>query len=372
VRTHAPEIRRDRDGASLRHAHSPSLTRAPQVASDRWSPRVDGAYQRQRSFAFEGISIFPVDADTIVSTERYQFSTTIRLPRRERDSGGPTPDAPTGQVATGEPESIGEELAEGQTGELRVFTSSYPEDPDTDSVVGNLTYSPSVTVSPDEPKDKKDFGSTWGNHIRTAKGGRIHRGTAGFEVTLTYENPIVIRVFKDAGPRGQTNIESDTDPNIKAGNYPKVASDLTPGPRDVPPRGQFWSRDLTLIHEGFHAKDGKKFCGDAVAAEQAALSKQTASTVAEVNALLKPIPDRVIAARAKGMAPPGNEDRAYADGAAAYRSRADKIRARGKAGKYTASLDLLFPEEDVGVKLAEDGEPSLTEEVTPPPPESVS
>ncbi|HET6467780.1 MAG TPA: hypothetical protein VFG43_05310 [Geminicoccaceae bacterium] len=275
--------------------------------------------------------------ETQARVERYGLSATIRIAGPERDADGtaegfawPPPAVPAPEPAPG-----ARDLAEGESAELPVFTSSYPLDPDADSISASLTYSPSVAVSGKEPKSKQDFGTTWGNHIRSS-GGRISRDTGVFKVTLTYENPIVIKVYKDTGPRGQVDIASESDPDIDAGNYGKVASDLTPGSDDRPPRQKFWARDLTLVHEQFHATDGQKFCKAAVAAEEAALNKQTAATMDEVKQLLKDIPDRIIQARAAGMTPPASEDRAYADGAPLYKARADAIRTQGKAGKYPA------------------------------------
>jgi hypothetical protein len=273
--------------------------------------------------------------ETRTWTERYRFSAAIRMSPAECDAdvtaeGHPWPPPMTPQP---EPEPGLEDLAEGESAELPVFTSSYPPDPDADAISASLTYSPSVTVSPDEPKSKTDFGYTWGNHIRTS-GGRISRRSGTFYVTLTYENPIVIKVYKDTGPRGQVDIDGENDSDIHAGNYPQVAKDLTPGMDDRPPRQQFWARDLTLVHEQFHATDGQKFCKAAVATEEAALNRQSAADMDEVKQLLKDIPDRIIQARAAGMTPPGSEDRAYADGAPAYKARADAIKARGVAGKY--------------------------------------
>ena len=318
---------------------------------------------------FGRVSVFPRNAtelepratpavETRKWTELYQLSAIIPIPSKEHD--GPKAATASAPVRTVSREAApgGEDLADGQTVELPVFVCSYPEDVDADSITSALTYSPSVTVSADEPKTQADFGTTWGNHVRTGPGGRIHKAPGRWEVSATYENPIVIKVYKDTGPHGQVNIESETDPDIKAGNYSQVAADLTPGTDNRPPRRKFWARDLTLVHEQFHAQDGQTFCKAAVDSEQKALNAQTASTLDEVKALLDPIPDRIIAARAKGMAPPGNEDRAYAAGAAAYKDRANKIAVQGKAGKYTAGLEQPSLTEDVGTAVADLGESS--------------
>jgi hypothetical protein len=295
-------------------------------------------------------------------TERFTMTATVRQPTVTRDADGPIDDEQLSpNRPSGPPPIMGEELADGETADLPVYVSSYPADGEADSISANFTYSPSVTVSSDEPKDPSDFGTTWGNHIKTA-GGKIHKEPGRFEVTQTYENPVVIRVYSDAGPRSQTNIESETDPDIKAGNYAAVAADLTPGKKDDrPPRNKFWARDLTLVHEQFHATDGQQFCKKAVGDAKTTLEGQTASTMDEVKQLLRPIPDQIVKARAAGMTKPASEDRAYKDGAPKYKGRADKIAALGKAGKYTAALEPLEPEGPDDTRLAE------TEEAEPPP-----
>ena len=284
------------------------------------------------SFSNTGLST------TETRVERYNLAATIRIPDAEHDSGEsdePSPESSqVGSVAPPSPQTSATDLADGETVDLPIIDIGDPAELEFDSISATLGYSPSVTVSPDEPKDKTDFGSTWGNHVRTAAGGKIHRNGSTFEVTQTYENPIVIRVFKDAGPRSQVNIESETDSDITASNYPTVASNLTPGTDNRPPRSMFWARDLTLVHEQFHATDGQKFCKDAVDAAQKDLNTKTATTMDEVKALMDPIVQQIINARATGMTKPASEDRAYADGAKLYKARADKITAQGKAGKY--------------------------------------
>jgi hypothetical protein len=227
-------------------------------------------------------------------------------------------------------------MADGLDGEdvdLPVMESSYPPDGEADRAISsNLTYSPSVTVSPDQPKAKTDFGFTWGNHISTAPGGKIHPTPKTFEVTQTYENAIVIKVYSDKGPHDQVNIESELDSDITKANLAKVAADLAPSAAGVPPRTRFWARDLTLIHEQFHATDGQTYCKAELASAQTTLNAQTAASMDDVKALLRPIPDQLVKGREKGMV--GGEERAYKAGTAAYKDRADKIKANGAAGKY--------------------------------------
>jgi hypothetical protein len=257
------------------------------------------------------------------------YSLVTSIPRATRHPPEAQRDA--SQPAGGDAAPVEEDI------ELPIYESSYPAEGEADrSISSNLTYSPSVKVLPDEPKKKDEFGFTWGNHIRTAQGGKIHPTATTFEVTQTYENPITIKVYADKGPHDQLNVESDQDSDITKANYPKVASDLTPDGGGVPPRTGFWARDLTLIHENFHATDGQKFCRDELASISKSLNSKTAASMGDVQALLSPITDQLVKAREAGMV--GGEDRAYKAGAPAYKDRADKIKATGKAGKY-ASLE---------------------------------
>jgi hypothetical protein len=245
--------------------------------------------------------------------------------------------------------------------ELPVMESSYPAEGDFDrTIVSNLTYSPTVTVLPDEPKRKDEFGFTWGNHIRTAPGGRIHPTPTTYEVTQTYENPITIKVYADKGPHDQVNISSEDDSDITKANFPKVASDLTPRGDGIPPRTRFWARDLTLIHENFHATDGQKFCRDELASISKSLNTKTAASMDDVNALLRPVADQMVKAREAGMV--GGEERAYKAGAPGYKDRADKIKAAGTAGKY-ASLEAPGGAEPVEVATNESQGTAETSEV---------
>jgi hypothetical protein len=204
-----------------------------------------------------------------------------------------------------------------------------------DAIASQLGYTTSVTQKQVDPTDKTEFGFTWGNHVSTAPGGKIHhdKPSSTWQVSQTYDNPVTFRVFTSAGPRGQTDIEGPEDPMIKKGNFVQVAADLTPRPDGRPPRNQFWSRDLTIAHEQFHVVDGQGICRQAVSNEQQQLNQQQAATMDDVRALMDPIPMRIVNARGTGMAK-GGEDRAYAAGKAAYQNRADTIRANGKANKY--------------------------------------
>jgi hypothetical protein len=134
----------------------------------------------------------------------------------------------------------------------------------------------------------------------------------------------------------ETDIASATDPDITAANYPTVADDLKPNMSSSggrPPRTKFWAKDLTEVHELFHANDVKRLGPGAATAAVSWLSKNTATDAAGVQALVDQMPARVVQTLAAGMGEP-SEVRAYGAGAAAYTARSDEIRKSGKAGKY--------------------------------------
>lgn len=270
------------------------------------------------------------DFTEVTHTERYQLNASIPVARDAvGDQGAADPSTQQGDEAAtdGVPDevSIGPEDA----------TEDVEPTVDADKVASQLGYTTSASQEQGDPTDKTEFGFTWGYHIKTAPGGKIHydKPSSTWQVSATYDNPVKFRVYTSAGPRNQVNIEGPDDPQIKKGNFPQVATDLTPGSDGRPPRNQFWSRDLTIAHEQFHVVDGQNICRQAVAGEQAQLDQQQAASMDEVQALLKPIPGRIITTREAGMKA-GGEDRAYAAGKAAYQSRADAIRANGKANKY--------------------------------------
>jgi hypothetical protein len=145
--------------------------------------------------------------------------------------------------------------------------------------------------------------------------------------------------------QGRTNIASDSDPNITQSNYPDVAKDLTPLRATVtrsgrtifknePPRDLFWAEDLTIKHESFHADEDVRFGQEGVTAAQDWLNTQRISKVHDIEGLLQPIIDKVRDTVEAAMAFPGREERAYADGASAYRDRAQAIKRKGDAKGY--------------------------------------
>lgn len=266
-------------------------------------------------------------------TERYFLDAEIPAVSRTADDSAPPDDsapAATNEVIDGVPEPVAAEEDAGDEGHC-----------EGDAVSATLSYTPTVDHPATAPPSG-EFGECRGNHIHpNTTEFKYSSQKKAYSVKVEYQNDIKVLVCADDGPRGQKNITSAADAHITKANYPKVVTDLTPDPKNqggAPPRTQFWARDLTLLHEDFHATDGQRFCSAAVTAAQADLNKQTVpaptdNKFSELNALMKPIPGKIVSARGTGMAN-GGEERAYKAGAASYQARATEIASRGTAGKY--------------------------------------
>ena len=350
----ADSFEREAEATAARVASGPPL-RAP---GDLPGPRSDakiparfpmrtpaGLLQLQRTAGNRSVqrwlSTDISDFTEVTHTEQYHLNASIPVARAAADDPGAADlsAAQDGGAATdGVPDAV-------SVGPEDATEDVEPTMIQADAIASQLGYTTSVTPQQGDPTDKTEFGFTWGSHVQTAPGGRIHhdKPSSTWQVSQTYDNPVTFRVFTSAGPRGQKDIGGPDDPKIKKGNFAQVAADLTPGPDGRPPRNQFWSRDLTIAHELFHARDGQNFCRQAVAHEQQQLNTQQAATMDDVQALMHPIPMRIITARGTGMAN-GGEARAYAAGKAAYQNRADTIRGNGKANKYTALEDSGEPD----------------------------
>ena len=200
-----------------------------------------------------------------------------------------------------------------------------------DAVGGSLTYTPSVanTATP----GPTEFGiCRFGDCKVTGVTAKLESGT--YTVAGTIEHKITWGVHPTTD--NETDISGDTDPDITKANYPDVVKDLTPNMSSSggrPPRNAFWAKDLTEIHELFHADDVQKRGPGAVTTAINWLKTKTAASVADVTALVNQVPDRVVQTIAAAMGEPG-EVRAYGKGAAAYTARAEAIDKRGKANEY--------------------------------------
>lgn len=228
------------------------------------------------------------------------------------------------------------EPAEGQTVRLPDIRSGSGAS-ETDAVASTLTYNPTVTQAAGEPADS--FGET-SPYDFSMSGITVTVSASAFTVVATVDNPITFQVRTTTGPAGQVDIDSDADADIDLGNYGTVVSDLTPDMTDLkgrPPRTEYFAKDITVVHERFHATDGQAHAQTGVTLAQAWLNGQTAANVAAVNALVGQVPARVIATRRAAMTYPGREERAYTDGAPLYTARATAIQTKGAAGHYPMS-----------------------------------
>ena len=200
-----------------------------------------------------------------------------------------------------------------------------------DAIAGALAYSPAIenTATP----GPTEFGiCRFGDCKVTGITAKLEAGT--YTVAGTIEHKITWGVHPTTD--NETDISGDTDADITKTNYPDIVKDLTPNMSSSggrPPRNHFWAKDLTEIHEKFHADDVKKQAPGAITTAVNWLKTKTASSVADVTTLVNQIPDRVVQTLAAGMGEPG-EVRAYGDGAAAYTTRSEAIDKRGKAGEY--------------------------------------
>jgi hypothetical protein len=198
--------------------------------------------------------------------------------------------------------------------------------PDTDSVVGAITYSPTVTQS----GVVNPFGATtWANFNVT--GATVTPGAGSFAAAFTLENPITYNV---SSPK--TSIADENDAALTNANFAAAADDLTPDmarQNGKPPRRRFWARDLTLRHERFHSDERSRLNRAGAAQAQTWLSAQAAGSVADVQALIAQVPGRVITASQAAVGTlDEKESRAYGDGAPSYQARADAIRTKGALG----------------------------------------
>jgi len=204
-----------------------------------------------------------------------------------------------------------------------------------DSISSTITLVPTVTPGGAAP-GATEFGVTGSRASLSSI--VITPGTGSFALTANLDLMITWQVRSGTGPSGQIDIASVNDGDITDSNYPTVASDLTPdmsSDNGRPPRTMFWAEDLTERHELFHTRQRSGPFGAArVSAIKTFLDGRTASSAAEVRALLP-------AALTEGqrvfnalIAAPAGEGDAYADGAPLYQARADAITAKGDRGGY--------------------------------------
>jgi len=164
------------------------------------------------------------------------------------------------------------------------------------------------------------------------------RDTGKFTVTADLRHTVAWETWADVGPSNQANITSASDATLTSTNYSQAAKDLTPDMSKlggVPPRKNFWSKDLTERHEKYHVKDHVDIAKEGAAGAEKWLAGQQAAKRSDVSALLDIAwCEQIDKVEKKFMASPASEVRAYSDGASSYKARADAIKAKGDAGSY--------------------------------------
>jgi hypothetical protein len=157
-----------------------------------------------------------------------------------------------------------------------------------------------------------------------------------------------LRVPVGVASGGRTHVGGASAGVVKAGTWKKIESDLRPagGSPNRSPRERYWARDLTWKHELFHFREFNKFLRTSFrsfesAVEGAGFATGVVGKNDTAGAALKrrkgDLHDRLIAAwnQAKTNMSSGMEERAYDDGVPAYRARANAVRARARAAKWT-------------------------------------
>ena len=180
-----------------------------------------------------------------------------------------------------------------------------------------------------------EFGRT--DSVPSLGGINITQTASVFHVTATYQLLTKWDTRHGTGPDGQHDVPDENAPVLTAANYATAASDLTPNMSDEggrPPRTQFWAQDLTERHEQLHAREHQQTGREGLRRGLEWLATQTASTQADVEALLRGLQTRIVQYILANGAGSVGELHAYGDGAPLYRARATAIRVKGTAGGY--------------------------------------
>jgi phage tail protein X len=215
-----------------------------------------------------------------------------------------------------------------------------PEQEEDSTISSTIGYKTTVEPGGATPSG---FGVTrstpsWKNvKISSSFGTIFNRGT--YTVTATFDYRVRYQVRATQGPQNQVDIASDSDADIKPHNYLFVAKDLTPDMGDLngrPRRRKYWSKDITLKHEKYHATDRSTFGADGATAAKRWLNTQKSSSSSHVKDTLmeQALDEGMKVVNLRMNAPPGKEQRAYGDGAPEYTARATSIKTKGDAGDY--------------------------------------
>ena len=203
-----------------------------------------------------------------------------------------------------------------------------------DSVGATFAYTPTVTPG-GATLSATDFGATQGS-LKHFSNVSITAGAGTFTVTADLKQTVVWDTRATKGPSNQVDIASETDAALTSVNYPQAVKDLTPDVTDLkgrPPRSKFWAKDLTVVHEKYHVKDFVDIAKTGATGAQTWLASQNAAKKEDVPALLDTAwKEKIFKVWDKFTDPPAVEERAYDDGVASYKARADAIKAKGDKG----------------------------------------
>jgi len=200
---------------------------------------------------------------------------------------------------------------------------------ESDAVTPALTYNAAVGARATPPKANQ-FGVTT-TKVNIKNVNAVAAGGA-FQVS----GAVDVSARWSVHSRGRTDVPYFAAPAVTATTYLQVAKDLKPNMSSDggrPPRKQYWAKDLTERHERFHADERTgKYGKAAFEFAKSWLAAQTASTAEEAKDHADEVPGKMFESYNASFVP-GKENRAYGDGAIAYRVRSDMAREYGESLK---------------------------------------
>lgn len=254
---------------------------------------------------------------------------------------GETPEAQTAAAPTPVPEETPTPPTLQEDGTLFIEQlGGLPATKDTSGVADAVSASFAYTATTTQggvTLGASEFGQTTGS-LKHFSNVSITPGTGKFTVTADLKQTVNWDTRATVGPNNQVDIADDSDPDLTNTNYPTAVTDLTPDVSDLkgrPPRTKFWAKDLTVKHEKYHVKDFVDIAKTSATDAETWLAGQNAARKEDVPALLdKAWNDKIFKPWDKFTDPPAVEERAYDDGVASYKARADAIKAKGDKGGY--------------------------------------
>ncbi len=258
------------------------------------------------------------------------FSFDVLVARRE----GPKPDPASDQAQPSPAPEAADAAESGGASVEKVDAHGCAEVEEGDAVTSALTYTGTVGARSTPPAANL-FGVTT-TKVKM-KGVNAAVGTPG---TFKLTGGVDVTADWSVHSRGRIDVPYFAAPVVTATTYPKVASDLKPNMSSDggrPPRTQYWAKDLTERHEQFHANERTgKYGKAAFEFAKAWLAAQTASTAEEAKGLADKVPDKMFESYNASFVP-GKENRAYGDGAIAYRVRSEMAQEYGEQLKKSAA-----------------------------------